>query len=61
MDGVEHNALLTKIGLMSLSSMSGMKIFFSQVSTRMLQLPREIAVSGIFWDAPGAVRVLTRR
>jgi aromatic ring hydroxylase len=47
MDGVEHNAFLTKGGLMSLGSMSGMNIFFSQVSARMVQLLREIAGSGL--------------
>lgn len=47
MDGVEHNAFLTKSGLMSLGSMSGMNIFFSQTSARMVQLLREIAGSGL--------------
>jgi 4-hydroxyphenylacetate 3-monooxygenase len=47
MDGVEHNAYLTKGGLMSLGSMSGMNIFFSQTSARMVQLLREIAGSGL--------------
>jgi 4-hydroxyphenylacetate 3-monooxygenase len=47
MDGVEHNAFLTKGGLMSLGSMSGMNIFFSQTSARMVQLLREIAGSGL--------------
>ena len=45
MDGVEHNAFVTK-GLMSLGSMSGMNIFFAQTSARMVQLLREIAGSG---------------
>lgn len=47
MDGVEHNAFLTKGGLMSLGSMSGMNIFFSQTSARMVQILREIAGSGL--------------
>jgi 4-hydroxyphenylacetate 3-monooxygenase len=47
MDGVEHNAFLTRGGLMSLGSMSGMNIFFSQTSARMVQLLREIAGSGL--------------
>jgi aromatic ring hydroxylase len=47
MDGVEHNAFLTKGGLMSLGSMSGMNIFFAQTSARMIQLLREIAGSGL--------------
>jgi 4-hydroxyphenylacetate 3-monooxygenase oxygenase component len=47
MDGVEHTAFLTKGGLMSLGSMSGLNIFFSQTSARMVQLLREIAGSGL--------------
>jgi 4-hydroxyphenylacetate 3-monooxygenase oxygenase component len=47
MDGVEHNAFLTKGGLMSLGSMSGMNIFFAQTSARMVQLLREIAGAGL--------------
>jgi 4-hydroxyphenylacetate 3-monooxygenase oxygenase component len=47
MDGVEHNAFRTKGGLMSLGSMSGMNIFFSQTSARMVQILREIAGSGL--------------
>jgi len=47
MDGVEHNAFLTEGGLMSLGSMSGMNIFFSQTSARMVQLLREVAGSGL--------------
>ena len=47
MDGVEHNAFMTDGGLMSLGSMSGMNIFFSQTSARMVQLLREIAGSGM--------------
>ena len=47
MDGVEHNAFMTEGGLMSLGSMSGMNIFFSQTSARMVQLLREIAGSGM--------------
>ena len=47
MDGVEHNAYMTEGGLMSLGSMSGMNIFFSQTSARMIQLLREIAGSGM--------------
>jgi aromatic ring hydroxylase len=47
MDGVEHTAFLTKGGLISLGSMSGLNIFFSQTSARMVQLLREIAGSGL--------------
>jgi aromatic ring hydroxylase len=47
MDGVEHNAFVTKGGLMSLGSMSGMNIFFAQTSARMVQLLREIVGSGL--------------
>jgi 4-hydroxyphenylacetate 3-monooxygenase oxygenase component len=47
MDGVEHTAFVTKGGLMSLGSMSGMNIFFAQTSARMVQLLREIAGSGL--------------
>jgi 4-hydroxyphenylacetate 3-monooxygenase len=47
MDGVEHNAFLTKGGLISLGSMSGMNIFFAQTSARMVQLLREIAGAGL--------------
>ncbi|MBI3325465.1 MAG: 4-hydroxyphenylacetate 3-hydroxylase [Nitrospinae bacterium] len=47
MDGVEHKAFLTKGGLMSLGSMSGMNIFFAQTSARMVQLLREIAGAGL--------------
>ncbi len=47
MDGVEHNAFVTEGGLMSLGSMSGMNIFFSQMSARMVQLLREISGSGL--------------
>ncbi len=47
MDGVEHNAFPTEGGLMSLGSMSGMNIFFSQTSARMVQLLREVAGSGL--------------
>jgi 4-hydroxyphenylacetate 3-monooxygenase oxygenase component len=47
MDGVEHNAFVTKGGLMSLGPMSGMNIFFAQTSARMVQLLREIAGSGL--------------
>jgi aromatic ring hydroxylase len=47
MDGVEHNAFQTDGGLMSLGSMSGMNIFFSQTSARMVQLLREVAGSGL--------------
>jgi aromatic ring hydroxylase len=47
MDGVEHTAFMTKGGLMSLGSMSGMNIFFAQTSARMVQLLREIAGSGL--------------
>jgi aromatic ring hydroxylase len=38
---------MTDGGLMSLGSMSGMNIFFSQTSARMVQLLREIAGSGM--------------
>ena len=47
MDGVEHNAFVAEGGLMSLGSMSGMNIFFTQTSARMVQLLREIAGSGM--------------
>jgi len=47
MDGVEHKAFLTKGGLMSLGSMSGMNIFFAQTSARMVQLLREIVGAGL--------------
>ncbi len=47
MDGVEANAFQTESGLMSLGSMSGMNIFFAQMSARMVQLLREIAGSGL--------------
>ena len=47
MDGVEHNAYMTEGGLMSLGSMSGLNIYFAQISARMVQLLREIAGSGM--------------
>ncbi len=47
MDGVEANAFQTESGLMSLGSMSGMNIFFAQMSARMVQLLREISGSGL--------------
>tara|TARA_B100000949_G_scaffold217512_1_gene215217 strand:- start:1559 stop:2080 length:522 start_codon:yes stop_codon:yes gene_type:complete len=47
MDGVEQNSYLTEGGLMSLGSLSGMNIFFAQMSSRMVQLLREIAGSGL--------------
>jgi 4-hydroxyphenylacetate 3-monooxygenase oxygenase component len=47
MDGIEHNAFLTKSGLMSLGPMSGMNIFFAQTSARMVQLLRDVAGSGL--------------
>lgn len=47
MDGVEHNAFRTRGGLLSLGSMSGMNIFFAQMSSRMVQLLREVAGSGL--------------
>ena len=47
MDGVEHNAFKTDGGLMSLGSMTGMNIFFAQMSARMVQLLREISGSGL--------------
>ena len=47
MDGVEYNAFMTEGGLMSLGPMTGMNIFFSQTSARMVQLLREISGSGL--------------
>ena len=47
MDGVERNSYLTEGGLMSLGPLSGMNIFFAQMSSRMIQLLREIAGSGL--------------
>jgi 4-hydroxyphenylacetate 3-monooxygenase len=47
MDGVEYNAFRTQGGLMSLGSMTGMNIFFAQMSARMVQLLREISGSGL--------------
>ena len=47
MDGVEHGAYLADNGLMSLGSMSGMNIYFTQVSARMVELLREISGSGM--------------
>jgi 4-hydroxyphenylacetate 3-monooxygenase oxygenase component len=47
MDGLEHTAYMTDGGLMSLGSMSGMNIFFAQMSARMVQLLREISGSGL--------------
>ena len=47
MDGMEHTAAMTPEGLMFLGSNSGMNIFFSQMSARMVELLREIAGSGI--------------
>lgn len=47
MDGVESNAFRTQGGLMSLGSMTGMNIFFAQMSARMVQLLREISGSGL--------------
>jgi len=47
MDGVEATAFRTEGGLMSLGSMSGMNIYFAQMSARMVQLLREICGSGL--------------
>ena len=47
MDGVEHTAARTPGGLMALGSLSGMNVFFAQMSARMVQLLREIAGSGL--------------
>ncbi len=47
MDGVEANAFRSNGGLMSLGSMSGMNIFFAQMSARMVQLLREVSGSGL--------------
>ena len=47
MDGVEHGAYLADNGLMSLGAISGMNIYFTQVSARMVELLREISGSGM--------------
>ena len=47
MDGLEHTAHKTDGGLMALGSMSGMNIYFSQTSARMVQLLREVSGSGM--------------
>ena len=47
MDGMAHNATMTPGGLMFLGSNSGMNIFFTQMSARMVKLLREIAGSGL--------------
>ena len=47
MDGIEYNSFTTPGGLMSLGDQSGMNIFFSQTSARMVQLLREICGSGL--------------
>ena len=47
MDGVEHGARMGEGGVMSLGSMSGMNIYFSQTSARMVQLLREVSGSGL--------------
>ena len=51
MDGIEHNAFLVDTGdgdgLMSLGDMNAMNIYFSQMSSRMVELLREICGSGI--------------
>ena len=47
MHGMEHTAAMTPAGLMFLGSNSGMNIFFSEMSARMVELLREIAGSGL--------------
>ena len=51
LDGLEHNAFLVESadgeGLMSLGDMNAMNVFFTQMSSRMVELLREIAGSGI--------------
>ena len=47
MDGLEHTANRTDGGLVALGAISGMDIYFSQTSARMVQLLREIAGSGM--------------
>src|SRR5262249_14633704 len=47
MDGVQHRAYPLENGLWSLGSDSGMRIWAAQVSSRLVQLLREICGSGI--------------
>ncbi|MCH7800929.1 MAG: 4-hydroxyphenylacetate 3-hydroxylase, partial [Chloroflexi bacterium] len=47
MDGLEHTATKTEGGLVALGAISGMDIYFSQTSARMVQLLREISGSGM--------------
>ena len=47
MDGLEHTANKTEGGLVALGAISGMDIYFSQTSARMVQLLREISGSGM--------------
>ncbi len=47
MDGLEHEAYATEDGLMSLGPISGMNIYFTQTSARMVELLREISGSGM--------------
>ena len=47
MDGLEHTAHKTDGGLMARGAMSGMNIYFSQTSARMVQLLREVSGSGM--------------
>ncbi len=47
MNGLEHEAYATEDGLMSLGPISGMNIYFTQTSARMVELLREISGSGM--------------
>ena len=47
MDGVEHGAHMEDSGVMALGSMTGMNIYFAQISARMVQILREVAGSGL--------------
>ena len=47
MDGLEHNAYMADGGFMTLGTISGMNIYFTQTSARMVQLLREISGSGM--------------
>ena len=47
MDGVEHGAHMGEGGVMSLGSMTGMNIYFTQTSARMVQILREVSGSGL--------------
>ncbi len=47
MDGVEHGAHMEDSGVMALGSMTGMNIYFTQISSRMVQILREVAGSGL--------------